>query len=271
MSIDRIAKLLQMAERAKTSEEAAAFFAKAQALASAHEISLAQARAHQPAAAREQPVQQMVTVGRPRQQANRHYLRLLVALARGNGCEIGLYNNNTAAVLFGLPSDIATVERLFAVIAPQMIRLGEEYLAAGRWRTESIVDLRTGANRPVTRQGARASFYQGFADTLAKRIRAAAQEARAEAEQAERSRTGPTDGAPSGHPPRVTGVELALRSKELDVRTFAQQHLGGGSWRGGRAPDALAVGPYRAGDRAAGEVRIGGADAIGGSRRAVGA
>src|SRR6188472_4385505 len=82
MSVDRIAKLLQMAERAKTPEESAAFFAKAQALATVHQITLAQARQRLPSGAREQPVQKLLTVGRPRQQANRHYLRLLVALAR---------------------------------------------------------------------------------------------------------------------------------------------------------------------------------------------
>ena len=272
MSIDRIAKLLQMAEGAKTAEEAAAFFGKAQALATAHEISLAQARQRQPKGQREQPVQQLLTVGRPRQQANRHYLRLLVALAKSNGCEIGLYNSNTAAVLFGLPSDIATVERMFGAIAPQMVRLGEQYLAAERWRGELVVDLRTGATRAVTRQGARASFYLGFTDTLSGRIRQAANEARQAAEQAARQRTdhfhddAASDDAPATEP---TGVEIALRAKELEVRAYAKQHLGGGSWRGGRSPTEVAVGSYRAGDRAATTVRIGGQAAIGDDRLAL--
>ncbi len=272
MTIDRIAKLLQMAERAKTAQEAAAFFGKAQALATAHEISLAEARQREPKAQREQPVQQLVTVGRPRQQANRHYLRLLVALGRTNGCEIGLYNNNTAAVLFGLPSDIATVERLFASIAPQMIRLGEQYLAAGRWRDELVVDVRTGAVRPVTRPAARASFYQGFTDTLSGRIRAAAQQARRDAEAAERAQTDHFhEGQPARAQPRdqPTGVEIALRAKELEVRAYAKQHLGGGSWRGGRAPSAVAMGSYRAGDRAATKVRLGGQPEIGDVRKAL--
>lgn len=277
MTIDRIAKLLQMAERAKTAQEAAAFFAKAQALATAHEISLAEARQRQPKAQREQPVQQLVTVGRPRQQANRHYLRLLVALARTNGCEIGLYNNNTAAVVFGLRSDIGTVERLFASVAPQMIRLGEQYLSAGRWRGEIVVDLRTGTARPATRQAARASFYQGFTDTLSKRIRSAAEQARRDAEAAEAGQRGghghfhEDDSPQSAQAPAATGVELALRAKELDVRDYAKQHLGGGSWRGGRAPAEVAAGAYRAGDKAAANVRIGGRAAVGGGRQALGA
>lgn len=263
-----------MAEGAKTAEEAAAFFGKAQALATAHEISLAEARAHQPEGRREQPVQRLVTVGRPRQQANRHYLRLLIALARSNGCEIGLYNNNTAAVLFGLPSDLATIERMFAAIAPQMVRLGEEYLRSGRWRTEVAVDTRTGIARPVSRQGARASFYHGFADTLGKRIRQAAQQARDEAERAERARAAHfhDDGTPQARASAApTSVALALRAKELDVRAFAKQHLGGGTWRGNRAPETVARGAYRAGDRAAQRVRLGGQGAIGDDRRALGA
>ncbi len=273
MSIDRISKLLQMAERAKTAEEAAAFFAKAQALATAHEISLAEARQRQPTAQREQPVQQLVTVGRPRQQANRHYLRLLVALARTNGCEIGLYNNNTAAVLFGLPSDIATVERLFASVAPQMVRLGEQYLAAGSWRAELVVDLRSRTARPATRQSARASFYQGFTDTLSTRIRQAADQAKRAAEDSERA-AGDHFHQGDGHDaasPQRTGVEIALRAKELEVRAFAKQHLGGGTWRGGRAPSGVALGSYRAGDKAANSVRIGTQTAIGDDRRALGA
>jgi hypothetical protein len=263
-----------MAEGAKTGEEAAAFFGKAQSLATAPEISLAEARAHQPEGTREQPVQRMVTVGRPRQQANRHYLRLLIALARSNGCEIGLYNNNTAAVLYGLPSDIATIERMFAAIAPQMVRLGEDYLRRGRWRGETAFDTRAGVPRPVTRQGARASFYHGFADTLARRIRLAALEARQEAERAERARSAhfhDDADAGSGAVEAPTSVALALRAKEVEVRAFAKQYLGGGTWRGNRTPDAVARAAYRAGDRAAQRVRLGDQAAIGDDRRAVGA
>lgn len=270
MTIDRIAKLLQMAERAKTAEEAAAFFAKAQAIATAHEISLAEARAQQPKAQREQPVQHKVEVGRPRQQHNRHYLRLLVALARSNGCEIGLYNNNTAALLFGLPSDIETIERMFAVIAPQMIRLGEQYLAAGTWRREVVIDLQTGTRRPVTRQGARASFYQGFTDTLSTRIAEAARKARKAAADAER-KAGHFHDEAGGvlSPQRQTGVEIALRAKEVEIREFAKAHLGGGTWRGNRAPSSVVPGSYRAGDAAAAKVKLGGAGEIGGARRAL--
>lgn len=271
MTIDRIAKLLQMAERAQTPQEASAFFAKAQAIATAHEISLAEARQRQPSQQREQPMQQMITVGRPRQQANRHYLRLLVALARSNGCEIGLYNNNTAAVLFGLPSDIATVERMFAVIAPQMIRHGEEFLAGGGWRGEVVVDLRTGTGRPITRQSARASFYQGFTDTLSQRIKQAAQQARDEAAAQQRQHFHEHGADVDTTQTAPTGVEIALRAKALEVKKFADEHLGGGSWRGGRAPDRVAVGSYQAGDRAAAKVRLSGQGAIGGSGRAVGA
>ena len=273
MTIDRIAKLLQMAEGAKTAEEAAAFFAKAQALATAHEISLAEARQRQPAAKREQPVQQVLTVGRPRQQANRHYLRLIIALARSNGCEVGLYNNNTGAVLFGLPSDIATVERMFGAIAPQMIRLGEGHLAGGSWRSEQVVDLRTGTVRQVTRAGARASFYEGFTDTLGVRIREAALRAKQEAELAERSRAEhfhQEDGAVEDPQQEgKTGVALALRAKELEVKAFAARHLAGGTWRGGRSSSSIAEGSYRAGDRAAKHLRLGSRGALGGGPRAL--
>ncbi len=275
ISIDRIAKLLQMAEGAKTAEEAAAFFGKAQALATAQEISLAEVRSREPAGQREQPVQRMVSVGRARQQANRHYLRLLVALARSNGCEIGLYSNNTAAVLYGLPSDIATIERMFAAIAPQMIRLGEAYLRAGSWRGELARDSRTGEVRQVTRQAARASFYHGFADTLSVRIRQSARQAREAAEQAERERSGHfhDDGATRGRSgSEPTGVALALRAKELEVRAFAEQHLsGGGTWQGNRPPRTVSRSSYRAGDRAARGVRLGEQPAIGDDRRSLGA
>jgi len=270
MTIDRIAKLLQMAEGAKTPQEAAAFFAKAQAIATAHEISLAEARQRQPKGKREQPIQQKVQVGRPRQQHNRHYLRLLIALGRNNGCVLGLYNDNTAALLFGLPSDIATVERMFAAIAPQMVRLGEEYLAGGTWRGEYVIDMRTGLRRPITKQGARASFYQGFTDTLSGRIHAAARKALQDAKKRER-------GAEHFHDdetgavtqPGTSGAEIALRAKELEVREFADQHLGGGTWRGNRTPTSIAPGSYRAGDKAAARVNLGGSGQIGGGRRAL--
>lgn len=267
MSVERLAKLLQMAEGAKTPEEAAAFLGKAQALATAYEISLAEARLAQPKQRRDPPVQERIVVGPKRAQANRHYLRLLSALGRTNGCEVGLYDNNTAAVLFGLPQDIATVKAMFAAIAPQMIRLGEEYLATGRWRGESVVDLRTGGLRPVSRAMARASFYSGMTDTLSQRLRQAAAEAVAQA-----------GGAGSGHfhddgraVPSAgdSGAALALRAKELEVREYAAQFLRRGSWRGGRRTEVV-PGAYRAGDRAAADVRLGGQQQLGGARRAVG-
>ena len=44
--LDTLSKLLNQAENAATPEEAEAFFAKAQELATLHAISLAEARAH---------------------------------------------------------------------------------------------------------------------------------------------------------------------------------------------------------------------------------
>ena len=271
MTVERIAKLLQMAEGAKTPEEAAAFLGKAQALATAYEISLAEARLAQPKQRRDPPVQERIVVGPKRAQANRHYLRLLSALGRTNGCQVGLYNDNTAAVLYGLAADITTVKVMFAGIAPQMIRLGEEYLGAGVWRRDQVVDLRTGQVRPVTRQMARASFYSGMTDTLSQRLREAAEQALAQA--------GPDGGAADGHfhedgsgGPGTGGpssAALALRAKELEVRQYAERFLGGGTWRGGRRT-AVAPNAYRAGDRAAERVRIGEQAAVGGSRPAVG-
>jgi hypothetical protein len=270
MSVERIAKLLQMAEGAKTPEEAAAFLGKAQALATAYEISLAEARLALPKQRRDPPVQERIVVGPKRAQANRHYLRLLSALGRTNGCEVGLYNNNTAAVLFGLPQDIATVKAMFAAIAPQMIRLGEDYLAAGRWRSEMVLDPRTGQPRAVTRQLARASFYTGMTDTLTLRLRAAAAEALAAAD-ARPEPAGHFHDDGSGQGPAVgdSSAALALRAKELEVRAYAAQYLGGGTWRGGRG-GPVAPRAYRAGDRAAQGVRLGGQAAVAGGRRAVG-
>ena len=257
MSIDRIAKLLQMAERAKTPHEAAAFFGKAQAIASAHEISLAQARLHTDAAQRVAPVQKRLTVGRKRQQANRHYLRLLVGLGRANGCEVGLYNDNTAAVLFGLPSDIATVETMFAVIAPQMIRRGEDFLATDAWRAEG-----------VSKQRARASFYLGFTETLRARLAEAARQAKRDAVAEEVSHFHDDgDGAAPPEPGR-TGVELALLAKEEEVKRFAAAHVNG-TWRGGRETGPVSGSSYLAGDRAATQVDLRDKPAVGGPRRAV--
>lgn len=235
MTVDRIAKLLQMAEGASNAAEAEAFFTKAQALATSYQISLAEARMHQNRQVREQPVQQLITVGRKRQHHNRHYLRLLVVLARNNGCEIGLYQDNTACLLFGLPSDIAVVETMFAGIAPQLIRLGEEYLATAQWR-------QAGASR----QGARSEFYRGLIDSLRGRLESAVRQA---TDQADQDSAG-------------TSAELVLRSKEVEVKEYAAQFMGRAAWRGERRQVPYAPGSYQAGSQAAARVSLGGERAL---------
>lgn len=267
-TVERIAKLLAKADGAKTVAEQAAYMAKAEMLAKLAEISLAEARLATPEQKREQPTQQRIVVGRPRQQANRHMLRLLSRLGRANGLVVGLYSDNTSAVLFGLPSDIATVETMFAHIGPQMVRMAEEYRQAGTWQGEWVIDVDGGFPRRMNARIAKANFYAGFVDEVARRVEAAARKARRQATADEHFHHDPTVGR--AQPTGQSGAEIALRAKDDDVREFAARHLGRGSWRGGDSRTPRHGGSLAAGARAGSRASIGAAASLGGKKRALG-
>lgn len=227
--INRIAKLLNQAEHAATEAEAVAFFEKAQALATAHSISLARARLHtSDRRGPNEPINRTIQVGPPRRHANRHLVLLMVGIAAANDVTVDVARDSSFVVLYGFPDDLATCEAMWTRVATQMVRFADRYLATDAWREDWRVVRDSGRERlrPMTKQTARATYYQAFIAELATRIAAARRQAVLDAERDEAADPVP---APAGS----TSTALALQAKQDAVaRLHREQSRPRGRWNG---------------------------------------
>lgn len=262
--IERISKLLSKAERSATPEEAQVYFDKAQALATAHSISLARARLlHTVGSHAAQPVHRTIRIGEPRRHANRHLIMLMSAVATVNGLQIDIAHNSTYVIAYGFPDDIDAAEQLWSHIATQMVRFGEQYLATGAWRTDERIVIRSGWGhvRPMTKQTARATYYSAFIDTIRSRLREAHDQAVRRADQ-----------DPVLHGPEATdtGAAVALRAKDQAVGSYYRQSsTARGTWNGGSSVIGRSRSAAAAGARDAHGVRLTAADEVAGRRAAL--
>ena len=272
--IERIAKLLNKAERSATPEEAQLYFDKAQALATAHSISLARARLQHPGDVRApQPVNRTIRIGEPRRHANRHLIALMAAVASVNGLRVDIAHNSTYVIAYGFPDDIDAAEQLWSHIATQMIRFGEQYLATDTWRSDERIVVRAGWGhvRPMTKQTARATYYASFIDTIRLRLAEAHDRAVQRAdEQAASDQSLASESSGSEALGSETGAALALRAKDEAVGSFYQQSsTARGTWTGGSSVIGRSRSASAAGSRDAHAVRLGSATQVGGRRAAL--
>lgn len=194
----KIAALLRQAESTDNEHEAEAYVNKAQTLASLAQIDLATARNFVPShERREQPTIETLQLG-PRGKMGLHtFVTLYDQIAKANDV-IGTYpasSHNVTA--YGMPSDIATVNALYASLMVQMIDASNAYIRRGEYKTETVWRAKVTTDRwgyrdeewgyhPVSGRTARISFQEAFAYRVGQRLRAARAEAIAtrEAEQA---------------------------------------------------------------------------------------
>jgi hypothetical protein len=265
--IERIAKLLNKAERAATPEEAQAYFDKAQSLATAHAISLAKARLVT-AEVKVQPLNKRIIVGEPRRHANRHLINLMSAIAGVNDLKMDIAHNSTYVLLYGFPGDIAAAEMLWSHISTQMVRYGEAFLATDVWRGDErlVQDGYLMYKAPMTKQTARAQYYESFIGTVARRLRQARQR---EVAQQER-RDARAAAAQPGTPITATSTDIALRAKAVAVRDYYQQtSKARGSWRSESKVTGLSQATRDAGVRDGRRVSLNGQQAVGRGRRSL--
>lgn len=274
--LERIAKLLAKAENAATQEEAETYFAKAQELATLHQISLAEAHL---AKGKSTSVltQRMITVGERGKQANAHLVLLFVAIAHQNDVRCELARNSTWLRAYGFSDDIDTVELMWSRIAPIMVRLGEEYLDEGAWRSETTYrskkvrhTYRLGGSEwteveeewgrwPITKQSARASFYEGFRASISSRLRDMRARTIAEADPIH---------TPDSH---ETTAALVLAKKAESVGTyFDANNNARGTYKGGQGHH-YSYGSARAGRRAGESVSLSNAAGVAGKRGSISA
>ncbi|MER5754354.1 DUF2786 domain-containing protein [Streptomyces sp. NPDC002088] len=275
--LDKLAKILALAEKASTEEEANAYMQKAQALATTNAIDLAIARQHTAKKEqREQPTHKVITIGEKRKHGNAHFMDLFRNIANNNDVKVNLANDNTFVVVFGVPSDIEVVEVLYASLVFQMVEAANAWLKTGEYKAEKVVrkvkkrDAWGGtwtedAYAPITAQQARKNFYSGFADRVFFRLADARQQAMdaAKARKVEiRDDQGNTV---------ASSAELVLVGKREEVdRYYTQKSRAKGTWKGVKVA-ITSTAARSAGDNAGRTARLGSPKAIGGQRTAVAA
>lgn len=236
----RIAALLRQAEGTDNAHEAEAFMAAAQRLATATSIDLAVARAHSATrTAAQAPTQRTITIGEPGSRGLRTYVQLFAGIAAANDVQCDVASNSTFVYAYGFAEDIDASHALYASLVVQMVRACDAYLA-------------TGAHRPTPTITARLNFQLAFGARVAQRLAEAREQARAEA-------TADRKTAP--------GTALALRNKEVELRTYYRQtSKARGTWQASRATAGYSSEARRAGDRAGKQARLGASPELPGAR-----
>jgi len=257
----RIGRLLRQAERTSNAAEREAFFAKAQTLATRHQIALAVARASAGAEERrEEPTWETVLIGESGKRSLARYVRLMLEIARANDVRVAIYTSNTRVTLYGFPSDIAVVRALYATLVTQMVADGDAHLRSGAHKADQRevwnARRRRWELRPVHGSTARAAFYEAWADHIGERLAAA----RTAAREAAIAADAPVPDGP-------TSTELALRAREIEVVDYfgrmQRDHGIRGTWKGAAHAGHAAPGSRDAGIRAAARASLGTEPALG--------
>ena len=139
--LERIGKLLRLAEKAMSSsdEEAASAMAKAQKLATEHAIDLEIARQHVASKeARKIPTIRKVTIGLRGKRLLATYCQLYLAIAASNDVTCDLAQNSTYVVAYGFESDIDVVDALYMSLVMQMVEASTAYLRSGEYKQEKV-------------------------------------------------------------------------------------------------------------------------------------
>jgi len=281
-TLTRIAALLRKAEGTDNEHEASAYMAAAQRLATLESIDLAVARSHTAGIQqRAVPQQRTISIGQSGKRGLGTYVQLFVAIARANEVTCDVARNSTFVYAYGFAADMDTCEALYSSLVVQMVGACERFLRSGLHKQELTWgrDSRTGTlvRRPVHGVTARINFQNAFALVIGERLASARERANREAElrYSTNGRSG-GDGGNGTEPgqvatagPATSGVALAIREKELEIKDFySLRSQARGAWRGGTVGHSEAS--RRAGARAGRRAQLGERSAIGGSRRAVG-
>ncbi|QIQ63300.1 hypothetical protein SEA_SETTECANDELA_184 [Mycobacterium phage Settecandela] len=268
---EKVAKLLNQAERAGTEAEAEVFMAKAQELATLHSIDLAKARHATAAKERTTPVQRTITLGVRGTRGLNTLVDLFSGIAASNDIKLNIAHNSTYVIAFGFAEDIDVAEALYASLTVQMANAAAEYRKTeawrkdtvwvpGRWRLakDGLDEWVDGRHKPISWLTARLDFQKGFAVRVGQRLRAARKEAEARAAFEEAMFAEET----------TAGTALVLVEKREAVNDFyRQESRARGTYRGGRrtASHSAHYAGVAAGDRAS----LSRSTAVGGARKAI--
>jgi len=273
-SLERIAALLAQAENTDNEAEATVFMEKAQALATAHSIDLAIARAHTKGKERTVPIQRSIRIGERRTKGLGTYVTLFSGIAAANEVKIDIAHDSTVIYAFGFAEDIDLAEQIYTSVLGQMVTASAAFKKKGEWKQDTVyTKVRYATDgwygnrydynyeeRPVSWLSARLSFQDSYARRIGERLRVARLEAEQQriAEDAAKAPVVVTDDEP--------GTDLVLANKQVEVKDFYKANSRArGSWRGAYSGTHSRT-ASNAGRSAADTARLSGQSAIGGRR-----
>jgi hypothetical protein len=189
------------------------------------------ARAHSATRSKAQaPTQRTITIGNAGARGLRTYVQLFVVIAAANDVKCDVASNSTFVYAYGFAEDIDATHALYASLVVQMVKASDSYLA-------------TGGHRPTPTITARLNFQLAFGARVGQRLSDARDEAKREVAR---------------QPERSTGTALALRNKDLELKSYYREaSKARGTWRATSATAGYSSAARRAGDRAGRRARLG--------------
>ena len=201
-----IRKLLAQAEgEGVTQEEAAAFSAQAQKLATAYGVDLARARYATRAKEKTLPIRRSIKIGNPGEKGNTTLVDLFLGIANANDVRCSIAHNSTYVYAHGFEEDLEVAEAMYGSLLVQMSHFLVEFRRSEAWKKDEvyreghyrhvIYDYDTGETtpckepgshsgwrheceqewvdgnyKPITWLTARINFQDGFAGTIRHRL-----------------------------------------------------------------------------------------------------
>lgn len=220
--VDKISKLLVLAEQAPTQEERDAYMTKVQVLATTAQVDLEEARQRQAdKTKREVPERRTLTLYDrwaygPKPRNLPFMVSLIASLSFPNSVSVEIYQDNHAVLLYGFPSDIDVVETLFGSVSVQMVAAADTALKNGEHKKIMDWNSRTGF---VDGRVFRSSFYRGFTSAVGEKACEARQEA-LRAHDAQRDHVVGTSSVEGQEAVTTFGAEIVIRNKEVEVADF---------------------------------------------------
>jgi hypothetical protein len=264
----QIARCLALAE-GSSGPEAEAAFAMAQKLASLYAVDLEVARRQMAdRTKREAPVTKRISFEAELATRNtkKALVELISSLCYVNDCKINVFHDSTGVIIFGFPTDIDLIERMFAVIAVQMIVGADQFIKSKSYREEFVTYYDSYGfpeRKRMDGRTARINYYDSFNNTIYRRLK----QMKREAEESREEEAVPitlSDGAKV-----ESSVALVLMEKRDEVKRFYKETSNArGSWSGSRAGGHSST-ASSAGKRDGANARLGRDAQIGGGGRAI--
>lgn len=224
---DKVNKLLLHADKAGTDEERRTYLEKAESMATEYSINLALVRKRQADKEddgnRDRPMTGKLYsfLALPNVTYRNLAVELGTQIATAHGARCTIRGKSSYMTFYGFPEDIHLTELVITRVTPMMFEESDRYLKSPQHRLSGVHST-----------SARITFCKSFASEIGRRLKEAVTRVTEEKIAAETATYGDEVAT-------VTGTELALRGKELEVADYVAYEFKRqgvkGSWSGSKS------------------------------------